>query len=389
MFEGRLALKRLGVALTLALASTAFAQGQANQVCGMPAKLDDGWTLAAPGDVGLDGARLCTIEERLKFTDSDIHAVVIARHGKLAFEQYFAGIDQPWGKPEARYHYDATTLHDMRSATKSVTSLLVGLAIDRRMIKSVNEPVASFFPEFAAKTPGWDNITIRHLLTMTSGIKWDETLPWSDPNNDEVHMVFDADPLRYVLSKPIAVPPDTMWVYNGGGTELLGNIIEHTSEMPLEAFAREFLFSRLDVTDFEWNAYPKNGKIAAAAGLRLRPRDAAKIGQLLLGDGAWNGRQVIPPDWIMQSVIPRFQAVGYFGGTLFYGYQWWMGRSLSQGKEVRWIAAFGWGGQRIFVIPELDMVVMMTSGGFGLPKEGLAQFDILANVIIPSVKEKP
>ena len=104
--------------------------------------------------------------------------------------------------------------------------------------------------------------------------------------------------------------------------------------MPLEAFAREFLFSRLDVTDFEWMTY-KNGKIAAAAGLRLRPRDAAKIGQLVLSDGAWNGRQVIPPDWIMQSVIPRFQAVGYFGGTLFYGYQWWMGRSLAGGKEVR------------------------------------------------------
>lgn len=109
----------------------------------------------------------------------------------------------------------------------------------------------------------------------------------------------------------------------------------------------------------------------------------------MLSDGAWNGRQVIPPDWIMQSVIPRFQAVGYFGGTLFYGYQWWMGRSLAEGKEVRWIAAFGWGGQRIFVIPELDMVVMMTSGLFGRPKEGLAQLDILANVIIPAAREKP
>ena len=111
-----------------------------------PAKLDDGWTIAAPDSVGLDGARLCTIEQRLKLTDSDIHAVVIARHGKLAFEQYFAGIDQPWGKPEGRYDYDATALHDMRSATKSVTSLLVGIAIDRRMIKSVNTRIVNFFP---------------------------------------------------------------------------------------------------------------------------------------------------------------------------------------------------------------------------------------------------
>jgi CubicO group peptidase (beta-lactamase class C family) len=386
MFEGKLALKRLGLAAALTLVSTALAEGQ---VCGTPAKLDDGWAIAAPASVGLDGERLCTIEQRLKLTDSDVHAVVIARHGKLAFEQYSGGIDQPWGKPEGRYDYDATTLHDMRSATKSVTSLLVGIAIDRRMIRSVNTRIVNFFPELSdLRTPGWDNVRLRHLLTMSSGIKWDEQLPWSDPANDEPHLAFDADPLRYVLSKPIAVPPDTVWVYNGGGTELLGNIIERTSGMSLEAFAREFFFNPLGVTDFEWKTY-KNGKIAAAAGLRLRPRDAAKIGQLLLSDGAWNGRQVIPPDWIMQSVIPRFQAVGYFGGTLFYGYQWWMGRSLSQGKEVRWIAAFGWGGQRIFVIPELDMVVMMTSGLFGRPKEGLAQLDILANVIIPSAKENP
>ncbi len=389
MFEGKQRARHLGFALALALVSTTFAHGQTNQVCGMPAKLDDGWSVAAPESVDLDGARLCTIEQRLKLTDSDIHAVVIARHGKLSFEQYFSGIDQPWGKPEARYDYDATTLHDMRSASKSVTSLLVGIAIDRRMIKSVNTRIASFFPEMAdLRTPGLENIRLRHLLTMSSGIKWDEQLPWSDPDNDEPRLVFDADPLRYVLSKPIAVPPDTLWVYNGGGTELLGAVIERTSGMPLEAFAREFFFNPLGVSDFEWKTY-KNGKIAAAAGLRLRPRDAAKIGQLLLSDGAWNGRQVIPPDWIMQSVIPRFQAVGYFGGTLFYGYQWWMGRSLSQGKEVRWIAAFGWGGQRIFVIPEFDMVVMMTSGLFGRPKEGMAQLDILANVIIPSAKDKP
>lgn len=387
MFEGRQ--RSLGFALAITLASFSSVHGQTDQVCGTPAKLDDGWTIASPEAVGLDGARLCTIAQRLKLTDSDIHAVVIARHGKLAFEQYFAGIDQPWGKPEARYDYDATTLHDMRSITKSVTSLLVGIAIDRRMIKSVNTRIVNFFPEFAdLRTPGWENVRLRHLLTMSSGIKWDETLSWSDPDNDEPHLVFDADPLRYVLSKPIAVPPDTMWVYNGGGTELLGNIIERTSGRPLQAFAREFLFNPLGVTDFGWKTY-KNGKTAAAIGLRLRPRDAAKIGQLLLSDGAWNGRQIIPPDWIMQSVIPRFQAVGYFGGTLFYGYQWWMGRSLAEGKEVRWVAAFGLGGQRIFVIPELDMVVMMTSGLFGRPKEGLAQFDILANVIIPSAKDKP
>ena len=282
--------------------------------------LDDGWTVASPESVGLDGARLCGIEQRLKFTDSDVHAMLITRRGKLVFEQYFAGLDQPWGQPEGPHDFDATTKHDMRSASKSVVSLLVGIAIDRRLIAGVNEPVVKFFPEYAAlKTAGWDNVTLRHLLTMSSGIQWDETLSWTDPKNDEPHLGYEADPVHYVLSKPIAAAPDTAWVYNGGGTELLGSILERVSGKSLEAFARDYLFKPLDVTDFEWKFYPKNGKIAAAAGLRLRPRDAAKIGQLLLNDGAWNGRQVIPPDWIMQSVIPRVQAIGYFGGLFFYG----------------------------------------------------------------------
>jgi len=227
MFEASHRLQHLGLALAFTLASTSLAVGQISQVCGTPARLDDGWTIASPESVGLDGTRLCTIEQRLKLTDSDIHAVVVARHGKLTFEQYFSGVDQPWGKPEGRYDYDATTVHDMRSVTKSVTSLLVGIAIDRRMIRSVNTRVVNFFPELSdLRTPALEKVRVHHLLTMSSGIEWNELLSWNDPNNDEPHLGFEADPIRYVLSKPIAVPPDTVWVYNGGGTELLGNIIE-------------------------------------------------------------------------------------------------------------------------------------------------------------------
>ena len=390
MSDGRRRRQCLSVAAVILVASAMLAQAQTNPVCGMPARLDDEWTIASPDDTGLDGTRLCGIAQRLKLINADVHAVVIARHGKLVFEQYFAGLDQPWGKPEGRYDYDATTGHDLRSASKSVVSLLVGIAIDRKLIASVNQPVVKSFPELSAlATPGWGDITLRHLLTMSSGIQWDELLPWTDPHNDEPHLGYEADPIAYVLSKPIIAPPDTLWVYNGGGTDTLGNILERVSGQSLPDFARDNLFQPLGITDFEWKTYPRNGKIAAAAGLRLRPRDAAKIGQLLLNDGAWNGRQIVAQDWIAQSTVPRFQAVGYFGGTLFYGYQWWMGRSLSNGAEVKWLAAMGWGGQRIFVIPALDMVVMMTAGQFGRPKEGLAQLDLLANVIIPSIKEKP
>ena len=298
----------LGASLVLAL--TVSATSVQADACGSPSSIDDGWTTASPDSVGMDGAQLCGIAARLDQRATSVHSVVVARRGKLVFEQYFPGYDQPWGQTDGQYQFTATTKHDMRSATKSVTSLLVGIAIDRKLIAGVDEPVLRFFPDTAAvKQPGWDAITLRHLLTMSSGIKWDEARDWTDPKNDEPHLISEADPIGYVLAKPVAAPPDTLWTYNGGGTELLGNILERVSGKPLETFAREALFQPLGITDVEWKAY-KNGKIAAAAGLRLRPRDAAKIGQLVLNRGQWNGQHIVSADWIAQSITPQFQAVG-------------------------------------------------------------------------------
>lgn len=381
-----IALLALTASMVLAV-SNDMSHGQEKPACGAPASLDDGWSIATPDGVDMDGARLCGIEARLKLTNSEIHSVVVARRGKLVFEQYFTGMDQPWGEGEVKREFSATSLHDMRSASKSVVSLLVGIAIDRKLIAGAEEPVARFFPQYAPMPAGWDAVTLRHLLTMSSGVQWDETLPWSDPKNDEPHLALDADPLRYVLSKPIVAPPDALWAYNGGGTDLLGNMLERVSGKTLQAFAGEVLFQPLGITAFEWKGYPRNGKIAAAAGLRLRPRDAAKIGQLVLNRGAWQGKQIVPADWIDKSTTPRFQAAGYFGGTMFYGYQWWMGRSIANGRQVNWVAAFGWGGQRIFIVPELDLVMMTTAAQYGRPKEGLAAMDILANVVIAAVRD--
>ena len=179
-----------------------------------------------------------------------------------------------------------------------------------------------------------------------------------------------------------------VWTYNGGSTDLLGNILERVSGKPLEAFAREALFQPLGITDVEWKNYPKNGKVAPAAGLRMRPRDAAKIGQLVLDGGAWNGKQIVPADWIAQSVKPRFQAIGYFSGLFFYGQQWWLGRSISGDTEVKWIAAMGSGGQRIFIVPDRDLVVMTTSGLYFRARQGDGALDMLTNFILPSVRDK-
>jgi CubicO group peptidase (beta-lactamase class C family) len=387
MREGSKQLRRFGVAAVLLLAAFATARGQASMACGTPTTLDDGWTIASPESVGLDSARLCAIAARLKETEANVHAVVIVRHGKLVFEQYFAGYDEPWGQGGGQHDFDATTKHDMRSASKSVISLLVGIAIDRKLIASADEPVVKFFPEYSSvKSPGWDQVTIRHLLTMSSGMQWDENRAWKDPKNDEPHLSNEADPIRYILSKPIATPPDTVWTYNGGGTDLLGNIIERVSGKPLKAFAREALFEPLGISDWEWMKYG-NGRVASAVGLRIRPRDAAKIGQLVVNHGAWGDRPIVSPGWIEQSIRPRFQAIGYFSGLFFYGQQWWLGRSIAQETEVKWIAAMGSGGQRIFIVPDRDLVVMTTSGLYFQPRQGDGALDMMANFILPSVRD--
>jgi CubicO group peptidase (beta-lactamase class C family) len=387
MREGSNKLRRLGFAAALLLAASAPARGQSSPACGTPTSLDDGWSIATPESVGLDSAPLCAIAARMKETGANVHAVAIVRHGRLVFEQYFSGPDEQW-EVAGRFDHDATTKHDMRSASKSVVSLLVGIAIDRKLIASAEEPVVKFFPEYAAvKSPGWDQVTLRHLLTMSSGMQWDENRDWNDPKNDEPHLRNEADPIRYILSRPIAKPPDAVWTYNGGGTDLLGNILERVSGKPLEAFAREVLFGPLGVSDFEWRTYPTNGKVAPSIGLRIRPRDAAKIGQMVLSHGAWDGRPIVSPAWIEQSVRPRFQAIGYFGGMMFYGQQWWLGRSIARESEVKWIAAQGSGGQRLFIVPDRDLVVMTTSGRYFQPRQGDGALDMMANFILPSVRD--
>ncbi|NOJ48724.1 serine hydrolase domain-containing protein [Bradyrhizobium archetypum] len=395
MREGGRRLRRLGFAAVFALAASAataqthqFSTDQRNLACGSPSAIGDGWATATPESAGLDGGRLCGIAARLTASNANVHAVVIARRGMLVFEQYFPGYDEPWGMGSGLHDFDAVTKHDMRSVSKSVVSLLVGIAIDRELIKSADEPIVKFFPDYSAvKSPGWDSITLRHLLTMSSGMQWDENRAWKDPQNDEPHLGSEADPYRYVLSKPVAAPPDTVWTYNGGGTDLLGNILERVSGKSLDAFAREALFTPLGISDWEWMKY-HNEHIASAVGLRLRPRDAAKIGQLVLNKGAWADRQVVSAKWIEQSITPRFQAIGYFGGLFYYGQQWWMGRTLSADKEVKWIAAMGLGGQRLFIVPDLDLVVMTTSGLYGSSRQGNAALEILANFVIPAVRDK-
>jgi CubicO group peptidase (beta-lactamase class C family) len=253
--------------------------------------------------------------------------------------------------------FDADTPHDMKSVSKSVASLVLGIAIDRGLIGSINEPIFSFFPELSdLRSPEKDRIQLLHVLTMSMGLKWVEATPDTEDDNDEARMHRAPDPCRYVLGLAATAPAGQEFFYNTGALTLLSAIIRKATGRTLDEFARATLFEPLGITGVEWSRV--KGDTDAGGGLRLRPRDMAKIGQLVLAGGRWNDRQVVSKAWIDASMTPRMDATSLF----FYGYLWWLGRSLLNGREVHWAGALGRGGQSIRIVPELDLVVVVTAG---------------------------
>jgi CubicO group peptidase (beta-lactamase class C family) len=371
------------LAALLALCLPASAQD--TKVCGAPVALNDGWTIASQAEVGLDSERLCQLDAFMaQWPTANVHAVVVVRNGKLVMERYFAGEDERWGDKLGRVTYGPETKHDLRSISKSVTSLLVGIAHGEGKFPALDSPVFDAFPDYAdLKTPEKAGITFRDLLTMSAGLAWIENLPWNDPRNNEREMIMAADPFRYILSQPVAFPPGTAYAYSGGGTSLLGETLVRSTGRSLRDYAREKLFQPIDAPDFEWLDAGVSGRLGAFGSLRMRPRDAAKLGRLLLTDGQWNGRQVIPAGWSAESIKTRINGDGLF----FYGYQWWLGRSFRNGSELTWAAGVGLGGQRLYVVPSLDLVVMITAGHYSDGLQGPIPFGIFNRVVLPAVKD--
>ena len=196
-------------------------------------------------------------------------------------------------------------------------------------------------------------------------------------------MILAADPFRYILSQPVAWPPGTVYAYSGGGTSLLGETLVKSTGQSLRDYARDKLFTPLDITDFEWLDAGVSRKLGAFGSLRLRPRDAAKLGRLLLTDGQWNGKQVLPSGWAVESIKPRINGEGLF----FYGYQWWLGRSFRNGAELTWTAGVGLGGQRLYIVPSLDLVVMINSGHYASGLQGVIPAGIFNRIVLPAVKD--
>ena len=352
--------------------------------CGVPLARGDDWPVASVNeDKLIDRGALCRMADRLAASsDAKIHAVLVARSGQLVFERYFSGSDEISGRIFGRrvenVTFDADTLHDVKSVSKCVASLAVGIALDRGLIGSINEPIFSFFPELSdLRTPEKDRIQLSHALTMSMGLGWVEAIPSNEGNNDEERMHTAPDPCRYVLGLPVTTPAGQEFFYNTGALALVSAIIRKATGRPLDEFAREALFEPLGITQIEWVRY--KGDTDAGGGLRLRPRDMAKIGQLVLAGGRWNDRQVVPRAWIETSTAPKLKATD----NQLYGYLWWLGRSRLAERDILWVGALGRGGQSIRIVPELDLVVVVTAGYYQdySPRAFQAQYGVFRDVL--------
>lgn len=221
-----------------------------------------------------------------------------------------------------------------------------------------------YFQEYAALDTGLKKqLTIKHLLSMTSGLLWNEEVPYDDPENSEIQMSNSPDPIQFILSRPSIAPPGKQWNYNGGTTQLLAVILEKSTGQQVDAFARDHLFKPLGVDTIIWTKIPGTDQPAAASGLRLRSRDLLKFGILYHQGGKWQDQQIISNQWVVESFNPQIQ-LGPDGTE--YGYQFWIFNESYQGKQFRIVAAVGNGDQRILFDEANGMLIVITAGNYNL-----------------------
>jgi CubicO group peptidase (beta-lactamase class C family) len=342
-----------------ALALLLLACGAAVSAYEIPATLEDGWPVADAAKLGWGVAQFAQLEARIADgTYKNITSVLIVHRGKLVHEAYF--------NEGSREH-----LNDTRSAMKSVTSLLVGAAIDRGAIPNVQAKVYPYFPDkvpVAHPDPRKQAFTLEDLLTMSSLWECDDNNQYSRGNEEAMYLLEDW--VQFALDLPIkGFPPwqpkpqdspfGRAFSYCTAGSFVLGAIVERSTKKRLDQFAREALEAPLGITEVEWHFSPQ-GIGVGAGGTRYRSRDLAKIGEMVRQGGRWQGRQVISKAWIDASLTNRAEA----REGVQYGYLWWHSHFQAKGKDRDVWAASGNGGNDIFIMPDQELVAVITSTAF-------------------------
>lgn len=340
-----------------------------------------GWPSAPPRAVGLD-------EKVLAAFDADIAAgkygyvdsMLIIRHGRIAYERtYSHDYDRIYGAearakgplnahdPSGPYNYfnpwwhpfyRRGDLHTMQSVTKTVTSIVIGIAAGRGEFPSFDTPVLTLFDE--TKVAHVDDrkrrMTLRHLLTMTAGFDWNEDVPYADPSNHCVLMEASFDWVQFAIDRPMAHEPGTVFRYNSGATQLLSPIFRAATGHDIEEYAVRHLFAPLGIARHFWKRTP-TGLADTEGGLYLAPRDLAKIAYLYLRNGIWEDKVVVPAEWVKASIAPSIAVPD--SGNVKYGFKWWLYPYGRNGARVAF-GGSGLGGQRPIVLPELDLVIVFT-----------------------------
>jgi len=358
----------------------------------VPESADDGWEVASLSSVGMDAVKFVQLLNRLeRIGEHRIHGILVVKDRKLVFERYFPGRKFNLGQYTGGTGYDRNDLHVLCSATKSVTSALLGIAIDKGYIDSVEQNVFDFFPEYAsllAQEPAKGKMTINHLLTMTSGLTYDdESLPYTDRNNDMNRFFSSSDPIRFLLEKPLFAEPGAVFDYDNCNTNILGQIIRKAANRRVDAFAKEYLLDPLGVAEYQWQIV-RDDVVLCSGDLHLKPRDMAKFGLLFLDRGEWKGERIISSGWCDVSTTAFLNPNDYnheFPWANGYGYQWWRKTYEVHSRRHPSFFAYGWGGQSIIVIPDLNMVIVITAGNW-YEAEAISPFSIVSYYIIPAVK---
>ena len=359
-----------------------------------PENMNDGLNVATLEDVNIDSVLMeKAVNEINRGKFDEVHSLLIFTDDKLVFEEYFEGHKFQWDAPKAHGElvtWDRSMVHPVMSVTKSITSTCIGIAIDEGFIESVHQSIFDYLPEHQhLNTDGKDKITIEHLLTMTSGLEWDE---WgaslTTPENDITGLWFycGEDPITCILERPLVNEPGTSFTYSGGNMIVLGEIIKNAAKMTFDEFSEKYLFEPLGIDSSHWDQF-ENGVIDGAGGLDITPRDMAKIGVTFLNNGVWNGKQIISEQWVAKSAtsFPGNDGINVPGTderNTGYSYSWWTKSFSDSGKEINIFYAAGWGGQFIMVTPELNTVIVLTGGNY---QTQVRIFNILTNYVIPAI----